>query len=95
MIFFNKLFNKDKLFLIGLIIFIFTLLYFFLCNDDDFKGLDEKMYNKNPIERFIHLFYFSCVTSSTTGYGDIYAYTSKSKIITIIHMLLIIILTFI
>lgn len=95
MIFFNKLFNKDKLFVIGIIIFIFTLLYFYLCNDDDFKGLDEKLYNNNPFERFIHLFYFSCVTSSTIGYGDIHPYSFKSKIISIIHILLIIILTFI
>ena len=95
MIFYNKILNSDKIFFITLIIFFFTLIYFFTCNDDDFKGLDKKNYNNNPLERFINLFYFSCVTSSTIGYGDIHPFTTKTKLIAIIQILFIIILTFI
>jgi hypothetical protein len=42
--------------------------------DDDMNGL-----RKNGIERFTDLFYFSIVSFSTAGYGDISPKSSRAK----------------
>lgn len=62
---------------------IFSGIYFGL-GHKNFNGLDSS-------STFLDYFYFSMTTSSTIGYGDISPSTMNSKIVVIIHQLLILI----
>ena len=62
------------------ILIIFSVIFFFTCSDDEFNGLDEKDY-KTKTNRFLLIFYYCFITSSTVGYGDIHPISIKSRII--------------
>ena len=64
-----------------LIIFIFATIYTFI----DYKGFNINFTDSSKEElRFIDYLYFSTVTSSTVGYGDIHPTNDIIKIIVII-----------
>lgn len=69
-------------------VLINTLFTFFLLSwvtKNDISGLPDDLG-----ERFIHLFYFSVVSFTTTGYGDITPKSSRLKIVLTLYLLLVI-----
>ena len=68
-----------------LIIFVFSLIYYFT----DYKGFNINFTetSKEKLE-FIDYLYFSIVTSSTVGYGDIHPANNISKIIVMFQILI-------
>ena len=63
-------------------VLLFTLFLLSWVTDEDMKGL-----SKDPINRFVDLFYFVVACFSTTGFGDIYAQSSKARMSVAIYML--------
>lgn len=72
---------------------IYTLIFFIFCDESDFSGFDEER-KMGSLERLLNMFYFTSVTCSTIGYGDIYPKTIKSRLICSSLILLIIYLSF-
>ena len=68
-----------------LIIFVFSLIYYFT----DYKGFNLNFTgaSKEKIE-FIDYLYFSIVTSSTVGYGDIHPNNYITKIVVMFQILI-------
>ena len=62
---------------------IFSLLLLGWATDEDIHGLPS-----NLLDRYISLFYYGVSTITTTGYGDIYAKTSRMKLIISAYMIL-------
>ena len=60
------------------IIFVFTLLYYFLLTPEDFNS-------KNKMNGFIDNLYFSIITHATIGYGDISPKSKFGKLLVIFH----------
>lgn len=65
---------------IFILLFLYTAIFFIFCDNEDFSGLEDKE-DETSFERLFNMFYFSCVTCSTIGYGDIYPKTMKSRFI--------------
>jgi len=63
---------------------IFSFLLLIWVSDDDIFGLPS-----NILDRYITLFYYGMSILSTTGYGDIYAKSSRIKLIVSLYMILI------
>lgn len=59
-------------------IFAFLLQYFFYLNPDSFKGIDTF----NPASIYIDFVYFSCITLTSIGFGDITPNSHSTKLIT-------------
>ncbi|MEZ0610400.1 potassium channel family protein [Fibrella sp. WM1] len=57
---------------------IFLLQFFQYINPDSFKGIDRS----SPANTFIDLVYFSCITITSIGFGDITPNTYQTKLIT-------------
>jgi len=55
---------------------LFAIFLFPWVTDEDFNGLRKK-----GSQRFVDLFYFSIVSFSTAGYGDISPKSSRAKMI--------------
>lgn len=92
----QKLFKGIKIyFLIEFLVVLtlFSLIFFFTCDDDDFSGLDKKEY-KTDSNRFFTLFYYCFVTGSTIGYGDIYPKTFKSRSIAFLLIVIVLMIAF-
>lgn len=71
----NKLFIKYKYLVFT--IFIFSCIIYFIINkEDDWYGLEEKEIT------YLNSLYYTFVTFSTIGYGDITAKSNRAKIIT-------------
>jgi hypothetical protein len=68
-----------------LIIFMFSQIYFYIYRIDNtsFIGID----NSSSLSLFTDFFYFSTITFTTLGYGDITPVTVLSKFIVIIESL--------
>ena len=83
----EKFFNIMKNYI--LILFFFTLLYStFGYSSDDWNGMENE--NDNTFfEKIFNRFYFSSITFSTIGYGDISPKTFILKILTIMFAVLI------
>lgn len=62
-----------------LVVIVFAELYWFLDQDEDEQhfGFD------GPLDAY----YFSTVTSSSVGYGDVLPLTKKAKVLNMIHIL--------
>ena len=60
------------------IILIFTILYYFLLTPEDFNS-------KNKMNGFIDHLYFSIITHSAIGYGDISPKSKFGKLLVILH----------
>jgi len=84
----EKFFNIMKNYI--LILFFFTLLYStFGYSSDDWNGMENE--NDNTFfEKIFNRFYFSSITFSTIGYGDISPKTFILKILTIMFAVLIV-----
>ena len=97
MIILKKLGNIASNFLLVelfVILFLYTFIFFIFCDESDFSGFDEDK-KLTPFERLFNMFYFTCVTCSTIGYGDIYPKTIKSRMICSTLILLVLYLTLI
>ena len=77
----NEIYRLSVSILFINILFAFLLLAF--ATDNDIHGLP-----KNILDRFISLFYYGVSTLTTTGYGDIYAKTTRMKLIMSLYMIL-------
>jgi len=63
-------------------VLFFTLFLQTWVTDEDFNGL-----SKDPIKRFVDLFYFVVACFSTAGFGDIYAKSSRARMCVATYML--------
>ena len=73
-----------KLILHILVIFLVTFIYLLVGYDsNNWNGLDEKT-DSNFIEKFFNRFYFTTITFSTAGYGDISPKSNITRLFTII-----------
>jgi quinol-cytochrome oxidoreductase complex cytochrome b subunit len=64
---------------------LFSLFLMTWVTKKDISNLPEEPFNK-----FLHLFYFSVVSFTTTGYGDITPKSNRLKIVMVVYLLLII-----
>ncbi len=55
---------------------IFIIFLFIFADNNDFKGLPD-----DPSEKLISIIYYIISTFTTTGYGDIYAKSSRARLI--------------
>ena len=69
------------------IIILFSLIYYFIGNDNFILNYSNNNIN-NKFNYFDYL-YFSVVTSSTTGYGDIIPSTKLARILVTTQILLV------
>ena len=76
----NKI--QDKVYLIIFLIFVFSIIHYYL------SQRDPNNYNQK-IDYFDAL-YFSVVSQSSTGYGDIYATSKLTKLIVSGQLLLVV-----
>ena len=74
---------------------LFSLFVLSWATDDDINGLppllnrnSNKYYNIS--DRLISLFYYGISTFTTTGYGDVYAKSSRMKILMSLYMILVV-----
>ena len=61
---------------------IFSLFLYCWATDDDIN------IHKSGYSRFIDIFYYSISTFTTTGYGDVYAKSSRMKILMSLYMII-------
>ena len=61
---------------------LFSFFLFAWVTDDDLTNIP-----KEPLNRFISLFYYSITTFTTTGFGDIYAKSNRMKLIISLYMI--------
>ena len=64
------------------VIFIFSLIYFFFGNEENWNGIDSE-------SNLFDFFYFSFTTMTTIGYGDVSPKVVKTKIICIMQQLIV------
>lgn len=79
----------QKVYIIALIIVVFTCI--FTCFDNNHFNYNGNMQPETDfIDRIIDRLYFTTITSSTIGYGDITPRTNITKIITLIMVFIMI-----
>ena len=71
----NLIYNHIAL----IVIFFICYMVLFKLNKDNFKGADD----------YLDIFYFTSITQSSTGYGDIVPKTKLAKMFTSLHHILI------
>ena len=80
-----------KLILHILVLFALTFMYLTVGYDSShWNGIDEEQ-DKNFPEKFFNRFYFSTITFSTAGYGDISPRSNIVRVVTIIFALVMLI----
>lgn len=93
---FNNLSNKKLLSILS-IVCVFTTLYC-LCDIKEFhyKNSDflENNYTNFSINNIINKLYFTLVTTSTIGYGDVTPKSERIRLLMCLHTLLIIYISF-
>jgi len=55
--------------------------------DADVENVEEEVTSKNLFQQFYDRFYFSVVTGTTLGYGDIYPVSNKVKFLTLCQVM--------
>ena len=55
--------------------------------DNKLTNLNDNIIEKNNYQKLFDRFYFSIMTGTTVGYGDIYPVSNKVKIISVIQMM--------
>jgi hypothetical protein len=75
---------------------LFSIFVLSWATDDDINGLppllnkNDKNNNNIISDRLITLFYYGISTFTTTGYGDVYAKSSRMKILMSLYMILVV-----
>ena len=75
---------------------LFSIFVLSWATDDDINGLpplinkNDKSNKYNISDRLIALFYYGISTFTTTGYGDVYAKSSRMKILMSLYMILVV-----
>lgn len=72
-----------RIILFSISLFIYQITYYLFCNDKDFK---IRCNSGNEKIDLFNLFYFSIITQSTIGFGDIVPQTKKSKAIVVLQV---------
>ena len=88
--------SKEKLLSLFTIVCIFTVLYS-LCYIEEFNhNKNEFLENNNnlSINNLLHKLYFTLVTTSTIGYGDITPKSMRVRMLMCIHTILIMYISF-
>ena len=62
--------------------------------ETEITSINNDITNKNRIQKFFDRVYFSIVTGTTLGYGDIYPMSNKVKVVVILQLLTTIIILF-
>lgn len=62
--------------------------------ETEISNINNDITNKSKIQKFFDRVYFSIVTGTTLGYGDIYPLSNRVKIIVILQLLTTIIILF-
>mgnify|MGYP001304932481 FL=1 len=62
--------------------------------ETEITSINNDITNKNRIQKFFDRVYFSIVTGTTLGYGDIYPLSNRVKILVILQLLTTIIILF-
>jgi len=62
---------------------IFSAFLYSWVTDDDITNLPKK-----PSERFMAIFYYNVTTSTTTGFGDIVPKSTRARVISMAHQLI-------
>lgn len=55
--------------------------------DPEAKNVDKQVTEKNLFQKFYDRFYFSVMTGTTIGYGDIYPISNKVKFFTMVQVM--------
>ena len=69
-------------------ILIYSFIYYFLCSSDDFyskRNVDNK--KTNDYNRLLEILYFSAITQSTVGFGDISPNSQLARFIVVLQIL--------
>lgn len=89
--------SKKKLLSIFILVGVFTILYC-LCDIREFhyKNSDflEKNYTNLSIHNIINKLYFTLVTTSTIGYGDVTPKSERIRLLMCLHTILIMYISF-
>ena len=72
-----------------LLLFVFALIYYFMFI---YNNIDHFFIPENESHSFVNALYFSLVTQSTLGYGDIYPISNVSKIVVMVHVFIMLII---
>ncbi len=83
-------FPKFIIFCISIIIYSIIYTYFFRIEDffDTSKDLDKAKQDEGHLTyKYLQMFYFSAITQSTVGFGDIYPRSTYSKIVVVLQIL--------
>lgn len=87
---FSQLFKNKYLSLYFILIVIFALIYWLLGTSEHLNFNKEDNDNSNNIS-LLNALYFSMITQTTTGYGDITPKSKLMRIITFIQLALLVI----
>lgn len=100
--FIRKVFKPDTKFCSLITVFtlfitsviIFSLIYFFICTPSQFNSniIDKKGLHIKPVRNYLDTLYFSFITQSTTGFGDISPKGHKTKFVVMLQILSVIII---
>jgi hypothetical protein len=55
--------------------------------DPEAKNVDKQVTEKKLFQKFYDRFYFSVMTGTTVGYGDIYPVSNKVKFFTMVQVM--------
>ncbi len=83
-------FPKFLIFIISIIIYSVIYTYYFRLEDFFDTSLDidkAKEDESNLTYKYLQMFYFSAITQSTVGFGDIYPRSVYSKIVVVLQIL--------
>jgi hypothetical protein len=80
------------LFIISIV--LFSLLYYFICKPHQFYSnvVDKKGKQITPVNEYFDLLYFSFITQSTTGFGDIAPKENQAKFIVMLQIISVLII---
>ena len=80
------------LFIISIV--FFSLLYYFVCKPHQFYSnvVDKDGKQISPVNEYFDLLYFSFVTQSTTGFGDIAPKAKQAKFLVMLQIISVLII---
>lgn len=81
---------QDRIYLYNFLafIFLFTLIYYFFTDEDEYTVLSTNTREDfNKMTNFLDFLYYSIMTQSTVGYGDITPNSNKVRILSALQAL--------